>query len=80
MCAAAAQEGGLRNDYISEFSIELREFNDIFSNDQINVLPAFKQGDHAIKIENEKKFSYKSLYNLSQTKLSKFRHYFEDSL
>ena len=79
MCAATTQESDLRDDYISKLSIELREFNNIFSNNQINVLFAFKQGDHAIKIKNEKKSFYKSLYNLSQTKLSKLRRYFKDS-
>ena len=33
MCAAATQESDLKNDYISKLFIELREFNDIFSND-----------------------------------------------
>ena len=65
MCVAAAQKSDLRNDYISKLLIELREFNNTFSNDQINVLFAFKQGDHAIEIKNEKKPPYKSLYNLS---------------
>ena len=64
MCAAAAQKSDLKDDYISKLFIELREFNNIFSKNQINVLLAFKQRDYAIKIKNEKKFFYKSFYNL----------------
>ena len=33
MCAATTQESDLKNDYISKLFIELREFNNIFSND-----------------------------------------------
>ena len=79
MCIATTQKGGSRDDYISKLFIELREFNNIFSNDQINVLFAFKQEDHIIKIENEKKSFYESFYNLSQTKLSKLRRYLKNS-
>ena len=79
MCAATTQESDSKDDYISKLFIELREFNNIFSNDQINVLLAFKQGDHVIEIKNKKKLFYKSLYNLSQMKLSKLRRYFKDS-
>ena len=39
---AITQKNDLKNDYISKFSIKLREFNNIFSNNQINVLFAFK--------------------------------------
>ena len=42
VCVATAQEGDSRNDHISKLFIELREFNDIFSNNQINILFAFK--------------------------------------
>ena len=42
VCVAAAQESDSRDDHISKLSIELREFNNIFSNNQINVLFAFK--------------------------------------
>ena len=79
MCVAATQEGDLKNDHISKLFIELRKFNNIFSNNQINVLSAFKQENYVIKIENEKKLFYKLFYNLFQTKLSKFRRYLKDS-
>ena len=78
MCVATAQESGSRDDHISKLFIELREFNNIFLNNQINVLLAFKQEDYIIEIKNEKKSSYKSFYNLFQTKLSKLRRYLED--
>ena len=78
MCAATTQESDLKDDYISKLFIELRKFNNIFSNDQINVLLAFKQENHIIKIKNEKEFFYKLFYNLSQTKLSKLQRYFKD--
>ena len=32
MCAATAQKSDLKDDYISKLFIELREFNNIFSN------------------------------------------------
>ena len=65
--------------FISKLFIKLRKFNNTFSNDQINVLSAFKQKNHVIEIENKKKLSYKSLYNIFQIKLSKFRRYLKDS-
>ena len=33
MCIATTQKSDLKNDYISKLFIELREFNNIFSND-----------------------------------------------
>ena len=40
--AAITQKNDLKDDYISKLFIKLREFNNIFSNNQINVLFAFK--------------------------------------
>ena len=55
-------------------------FEDIFFNEMAGVLPAFKQRDHAIEIEEGKESPYGPLYNLSQTELSKLRRYLENSL
>ena len=79
MCIAITQKSDSKNDYISKLSIELREFNNIFSNNQINVLSAFKQKDYIIEIKNKKEFFYKLFYNLFQTKLSKLRRYLKNS-
>ena len=75
---AITQENDLKSDFISKLFTKLREFNNIFSNNQINVLFTFKQRNYIIEIKNEKKFFYKSFYNLFQIKLSKFRFYFKD--
>ncbi len=80
VCAATAQEGGAKDEHVPELPEELREFSDTFSNDQASILPAFKQGDHAIEIEDGKEPPYGPLYNLSQTELSELRRYLEDSL
>lgn len=48
-----------------ELSKELAEFEDIFSNDKASALPALKQGDYTIKIEEGKEPPYRPLYNLS---------------
>ena len=60
---AITQKNDLKSDYISKLFTELREFNNIFLNNQINVLFAFKQRNYVIEIENKKKLFYKSLYN-----------------
>lgn len=79
VCAAIAR--GEQEDVKSpELSKELLKFEDIFSNEMAGVLPAFKQGDHAIEIEEGKESPYGPLYNLSQTELSELRRYLEDSL
>ena len=79
VCAAVAR--GEQEDVASpELPKELLGFEDIFSNEMTGVLPAFKQGDHAIEIEEGKEPPYGPLYNLSQTELSELRRYLEDSL
>ena len=42
ICVMITQKDDLRDEHISKLFIKLRKFNNIFSNNQINVLFAFK--------------------------------------
>lgn len=79
MCAAISR-GEQENGRDPELSQELLKYNDVFSNNMANTLLIFKEGDHAIEIEEGKSSPYKPLYNLSQTELSKLRRYLENAL
>lgn len=79
VCAAVAR-GEPEDGRDLEVPRELLEYTDVFSNERAGVLPALKQGDHAIEIEDGKEPPYRPLYNLSQTELAELRRYLEDSL
>ena len=78
MCAAVADSK--EGEGSPEVPSELMEFADIFSNEKAGALPMFKEGDHAIDLEDGKEPPYGPLYNLSQTELAELRRYLEDSL
>ncbi len=58
--------------------IELKEYKDVFLIKSVNKLLLHENHDHAIEITAES--SYKSLYNLSNTKLMILRQYLNDVL
>ena len=79
VCAATVR--GEQGDSPSlELPRELLEYEDVFSNDKASVLPALKQGDHAIEVEDGKEPPYGPLYNLSQVELAELRRYLEGAL
>ena len=63
-----------------EFKIfrELKEFQNLFDNEKIEILFEHNWAKHVINLMKEKNSFFMSLYNLSQTKLTKLRRYIED--
>ena len=59
---------------------KLLKYKNVFFKKKIEILSIFKQKNHVIKIENNKKPLYKLLYNLFQMKLSKLRRYLKNIL
>jgi hypothetical protein len=58
--------------------IELKEYKDVFSIKNVDILLLHEEHDHAIKITVES--SYDLLYNLSNTELATLRQYLDDVL
>ena len=79
VCAAAARSESKSGPH-PELPRELLDYEDVFLSEAASVLPALKQGDHAIEVEAGKEPPYGPLYNLSQTELSELRRYLEDAL
>jgi hypothetical protein len=61
------------------FSDEYNDYTDVFSEEKAETLPDTSQVTYIIQLVNNKKLSYKSLYNLSANKLSILQKYLEDS-
>ncbi len=59
-------------------SVELKEYEDVFSTESVNKLLLHEDYNHAIKITA--KSSYESLYNLSNTELTTLKQYLDDVL
>jgi len=59
-------------------SVELKEYEDVFSTESVNKLLLHEDHDHAIEITAES--SYESLYNLSNTELTTLKQYLNDVL
>ena len=58
--------------------VELKEYENVFSIKSVDKLLMYKNNDHAIEIIA--KSSYKSLYNLSNTKLTILKQYLNNVL
>lgn len=58
----------------------LHGFRDVFSEEAAGILPAHKDSDHAIDIEDGATPPHRPLYNLSQTELHVLREYIENAL
>ena len=63
----------------TEIFFEYKEFENVFSDEQIKKLFEHKFDDHVINIEN-KKLSFDSLYNLSVIEFKTLRKYLNDLL
>ena len=61
-------------------SNQLQKFRNLFDNDKIEILSEQSKKNHVIDLNDNQKSSFMFLYNLSQTKLTKFRRYFDDVL
>ena len=57
---------------------ELREYEDVFSTEEVDRLPSHEERDYAI--ETTAKPSFDSLYNLSNIELATLRTYLDDAL
>ena len=64
----------------SDFSKNYLYLKNVFDNDLAEVLFEQDYDDHAIDLTEDKRFSYMSLYNLSQKKLTELRRYLNDVL
>ena len=64
----------------SDFSEDYLYLKNVFDNDLTEVLSEQDYDDHVIDLTENKKFSYMSLYNLSQKKLAELRRYLNDAL
>jgi len=58
--------------------VELKEYENVFLTESVDKLSLHEDHDHAIEIIAES--SYKSLYNLLNTKLTTLRQYLDDVL
>ena len=56
------------------------KFRDQFNNEKVEILLKQNQNDHVIDLIKSQKSLFISLYNLSQTKLTKLRRYIENAL
>ena len=65
-------------DIIPKLSEKLREYEDVFSTEEVDRLPSHEERDYVI--ETTAKSSFDSLYNLSNTKLATLRTYLDDIL
>ena len=58
----------------------LKEFADVFAEEQASILPSHKAADHKIEVFEDKEPPYGPLYNLSERELRILRDYIEESL
>ena len=65
-------------DAIPKLSKELREYEDVFSIEEVDRLPSHEERDYVI--ETTAKSSFDSLYNLSNIELATLRTYLDDVL
>ena len=63
-----------------QISNQLQKFRNLFDNDKIEILFKQSKKNHVIDLNDNQKSSFMFLYNLSQTKLTKFRRYFDNIL
>ena len=81
ICAGATIAGQSRADELDAGKLppQLKEFEDVFSNEKAGILPEQKQGDHAIELDGGEP-PYGPLYNLSRVELAELRRYLDDAL
>ena len=65
-------------DAISKLSEKLREYEDVFSIEEVDRLSSHEERDHVIK--TTAKLLFDSLYNLSNIELATLRTYLDDIL
>ena len=65
-----------RDDVAFEISNEFKNFENVFSKKQANILVSHQVNDHVIELENEES-SYESLYNLSVKELKILQKYID---
>ena len=81
ICASTDMAERTRADESNAGNIppQLKEFEDVFSNEKAGILPEQKQGDHAIELDGGEP-PYGPLYNLSRAELAELRRYLDDAL
>ena len=65
-----------RDDVAFEISNEFKNFKNVFSKKQANILVLYQVNDHVIELKDEES-SYELLYNLSTKKLKILRKYID---
>ena len=65
-------------DAVSKLSEKLREYEDVFSIEEVDRLPSHEERDYVI--ETTAKSLFDSLYNLSNIELATLRTYLDDIL